>query len=70
VERSLAFVGPAPGTGRERVYHLVRVLSVESTSTGLNRAEASTVPVSLRCLPGDDGDYGVVIDRARTTVTP
>lgn len=66
VERSLAFVGPAPGTGRERVYHLERVLSVESTSTGLNRAEASTVPVSLRCLPIENGEYGRIVDRART----
>lgn len=75
-ERKLAFVGQAPGavTGtqfRERVYELERVLSVESTTFGLSRSEASTIPVSLRCLPIGDpaggGTYGRIIER---TVTP
>ena len=77
VERSLAFVGQAPGEGRERVYYLGRVLSVESSSHSLSRSEATTIPVSLRCLPSGGGDtsgeveYGRIIERATTgAVTP
>jgi hypothetical protein len=67
VERSLAFVGKATpradkGT-RERIYHLENVLAVESVSTSLSRAEATTIPVSFRCLPSDNGLYGRIINR-------
>jgi len=67
VERSLAFVGKATpradkGT-RERIYHLENVLAVESVSTSLSRAEATTIPVTFRCLPSDNGLYGRIINR-------
>jgi hypothetical protein len=70
VERALAFVGPGPrsGTGekRERVYHVRRALSVESSSFALRRNEATVFPVSFRLLPDPNftgAEYGVVIDR-------
>lgn len=73
VERTVAFVGnaprtaadatPAPNAARERIYYLTRALQVESSAHGLNRAEASTVPVSLRCLPEGTGLYGTITDR-------
>lgn len=73
VERALAFVGNAPRVAadattnpnavRERHYYLRRCLQVESSAHALNRAEATTIPVSLRCLPGDDGSYGNIVDR-------
>lgn len=74
VERALAFVGPAPrGTGnekRERVYHLRRSLQVESSAHSLSRADATTFPVSFRCMAVDDAvsgqDYGVILQRAVT----
>ena len=77
VERSLAFVGTAPkgigadaGKKRERVYHLRRVLQVESSAHSLSRADATTFPVSFRCLPDSavtsGGDYGVIIQRVVT----
>lgn len=71
-ERQLAFVGKGPRTGgtrRERVYHLERVLSVESSAHTLSRNDATTIPVSLRCLPQDaagGSDYGVIIQRTLT----
>ena len=75
VERSIAFVGPAPrganNVKRERVYHLQRALQVESSAHSLSRADATTIPVSFRCLPGtasaSSGDYGRIIQR---TITP
>lgn len=72
VERQLAFVGQAPvgeATGNqrsERVYHLHRCLNVESSAFSLARADATTIPVSLRCLPNDDGQYGIITDRTYT----
>ena len=69
VERGLIAVGNAvekSGTANaygERVYHAYRVLSVESSSHSLSRAEATTIPVTFRALPADDGRYGVVRDR-------
>lgn len=74
VERSLAFVGkaPRPAEGKsERVYHLRRALQVESSSHSLSRADATTIPVSFRCLPdsgapSSSGDYGVIIQRTVT----
>lgn len=77
VERSLAFVGKAPALPssgaadkkRERVYHLRRALQVESSAHSLSRSDATTFPVSFRCLPdsganlASGGDYGVIIQR-------
>lgn len=69
-ERSVAFVGPAPradaGTKRERVYHVRRALSIESSSHSLKRNEATVFPVSFRLLPDPSfsgQEYGVVKDR-------
>ena len=71
-ERGLVFVGPAPDNGIERVYHLYRALSVESSSHSLSRSDPTLVPVALRCLPssqegGADVDYGVIIERFTAT---
>lgn len=74
VERSIAFVGPAPRSAaadnkkRERVYHLRRSLQVESSAHSLSRTDATTFPVSFRCLPDDNpnlsgGNYGNIIQR-------
>lgn len=70
VERALAFVGPAPraagGEKRERVYHVRRALSVESTSHALRRNEATVFPVAFRLLPDPSftgAQYGVIRDR-------
>lgn len=69
-ERSVAFVGPAPradaGTKRERVYHVRRALSIESSSHSLRRNEATVFPVSFRLLPDPSfsgQEYGVIKDR-------
>lgn len=75
LERGLIAVGNAPkppGAGGginnygERTYHAYRVLSVESTAVSLARADASTIPVTFRALPEDDGKYGIVRDRVVT----
>lgn len=71
LERSLVAVGnaPKPASGGgvnnygERLYHVYRVLSVESTSVSLSRADAATIPVTFRALPDDNGKYGVVRDK-------
>jgi hypothetical protein len=71
VERSLVFVGPAPRTAatnkkQERVYHVHRALSVESTSYAMRRNEPTTLPVSFRILPDpirSAKQYGYVKDR-------
>lgn len=71
VERAVTFVGPAPkdasGNKRERVYFVRRVISVDTTAHGLRRDQATTFPVSFRCLPDPsaalDKEYGVVKDR-------
>ena len=70
-ERQVAFVGNAPGGANdftERVFHLNRALSVEASTFSLSRAEATTIPVSLRCLPASaaGGDYGTIVDRTWT----
>lgn len=70
-ERSVAFVGPAPraatgNTKRERVYHVRRALSIESSSHSLRRNEATVFPVSFRLLPDPSfsgQEYGVIKDR-------
>ena len=79
VERGIAFVGSAPrgpvtsgqAEKRERVYHLRRALQVESSAHSLSRSDATTFPVSFRCLPdswpGASGeDYGKIIQRVVT----
>jgi hypothetical protein len=70
VERSVVFVGPAPrsaaGIKRERVYHVRRALSVESTAHALRRNEPTALPVSFRALPDPSqsgAEYGIVRDR-------
>jgi len=68
LERGLIAIGNATevtGSNKygERTYHLYRVLSVESTSTSVARADASTIPVTFRALPADNGRYGVLRDR-------
>lgn len=71
LERSLVAVGNAPkptsGPGinnyGERLYHIFRVLSVESTAISLARADASTIPVTFRALPDDNGEYGIIRDK-------
>jgi hypothetical protein len=75
VERSFAFIGPAPrsaaGLKRERVYQLRRVLNVEQSSHSLAKTEATTIPVSFRCLPDPyytGKEYGIIRDRNIETV--
>jgi hypothetical protein len=68
LERGLVAVGNAPEKASsnnygERTYFLYRVLSVDAVSTTLSRAEATTIPVSFRCLPADNGKYGTIRDR-------
>lgn len=70
VERSLAFVGPAPRSAsnkkRERIYHVRRALNVESSSFSLSKTDATTIPVSLRVLPDpyySGKEYGIIRDR-------
>lgn len=70
VERSIAFVGPAPrsaaGVKRERVYHVHRSLQVESSSHSLAKAANTAFPVSFRILPDPTytgAEYGIVRDR-------
>jgi hypothetical protein len=71
LERGLIAVGNGKektGTNAysERVYKMYRVLSVEGVSTSLSRDEAQTIPVTFRCLPDNDGDYGTVVERLTT----
>lgn len=68
VERGLIAVGNAPekaGSNAygERTYIAYRVLSVEGAEHSLARADATTVPVTFRALPADNGRYGTVRDR-------
>jgi hypothetical protein len=68
LERGLVAVGnavekTASSNYGERTYHAYRVLSVESVSHTLARAEATVIPVTFRALPGDNGKYGYVRDR-------
>jgi len=51
----------------ERVYHWYRVLSVESTTITHSRSDASTIPVTFRALPADDGNYGKGRERKNVT---
>lgn len=68
LERGLIAIGNGPEkTGSnaysERTYHAFRVLSVESSSHTLARADATIIPVTFRALPDDNGKYGTVRDR-------
>ena len=73
-ERQLAFVGSAPRAdgnvvNKERLYYLRRILQTESSSHGLKRSEATTLPVSFRCLPDSSftgAGYGFIRDRKLT----
>lgn len=73
IERQAVFVGPSPRSltnkRRERIYHLRRVLSVESSTHGLKRNEATVFPVSFRLLPGavSGAQYGTIRDRVITS---
>ena len=75
VERALTFVGQAPSNdteNKERVFSLDRVINVESSTFSLSRTDATTIPVSLRCLPGggiagsQGSNYGLIVDRVVT----
>ena len=74
VERSLAFVGPAPrgsgGAKQERVYWLRRALQVEASNHSLSRNDATVIPCSFRLLAHQSvesgGDYGTIKDRTFT----
>jgi hypothetical protein len=68
MERGLVAIGNAPekaGSNAygERTYFAYRVLSVEGAAHSLARADATTIPVTFRALPADDGKYGTVRDR-------
>lgn len=72
LERGLIAVGNGPeNTGnnnyQERVYQAYRVLSVEAVTIANSRSEASTIPVTFRALPADNGRYGSVRDRANVS---
>jgi hypothetical protein len=72
LERGLVATGNAPenaasNTYGERVYQAYRVISVEAVSIANSRSEATTIPVTFRALPADNGDYGVFRDRLNVT---
>jgi hypothetical protein len=68
LEQALMFVGNAPGTistYKQRVYLAARALSVESSTSGIKRAEATVFPVTFRLLPDTAASYsayGRVVD--------
>jgi len=69
LERGLIAVGPGPEKAgsnayTERTYHAYRVLSVDSSSHTVARADAVVIPVTFRALPDDNGKYAVVRDRS------
>lgn len=67
LERGLVAVGNGPEVDgnkySERTYFAYRVLSVEASTHSLARAEATTIPVTFRALPADNGKYGSIRDR-------
>jgi|SRR6478736_31636 len=70
-ERVLFFVGGKPsgtsGTANQRAYLASRAISVESSTQGLKRTEATVFPVSFRLLPdlgASTQQYGRVVDVA------
>lgn len=73
LERSLIAVGNGVhGRGAsdvsysERTYHAFRVLNVEQSTHGYKRNENTGIPVSMRALPADNGQYGKIKDRKKT----
>lgn len=71
LERGLIAVGSGTenvaGTtpnNKELVYQLYRVLSVDAVSTTYARSEAAVLPCTFRCLPADDGNYGILRERS------
>lgn len=71
LERGLIAIGngTANTTGvspaqKELVYQLYRVLSVDSVTTTYARSEPAVLPVNFRCLPANDGTYGVLRERS------
>lgn len=72
LERGLVAVGNAPendgsNSYGERVYQIFRAISVDATTLSNSRAEATTIPVTFRGLPADNGRYGSVRDRKNVT---
>lgn len=72
LERGLIAIGnavenAAANSYGERVYQAYRVLSVESSAHSLSRSDATTIPVTFRALPADNGRYGSVRDRLNVT---
>lgn len=67
LERGLIAVGNGPETGgnkySERTYFAYRVLSVEGGGFTASRSDATTIPVTFRALPADNGRYGSIRDR-------
>lgn len=68
VERSLVALGQGPrpaSGGSERVYYASRVMSIESSTHGLKRQEATFFPVTFRLLPvaSTSNAYGKIVDR-------
>jgi len=67
-EKALLFVGNAPDTAttyKQRVYLANRALSVEASSHGYKRNEATVFPVTFRLLPDTAASYsayGRVVD--------
>jgi hypothetical protein len=66
VERGLIAIGNAPRinatTYGERLIHAFRVLSVEDSAITFSRSDPSTVPVTFRAMPDDNGQYGIIRD--------
>jgi hypothetical protein len=72
LERGLIAVGAGTendnvSTNKELVYQLYRVLSVDAVTATYSRSEAANLPVNFRCLPADDGNYGLLRERANVT---
>lgn len=72
IERSVAFVGPAPASlGKaERIYMGYRAVSMDAVGVAVQRDNATLFPVNFRLLPSEtnsapDGNaaYGKIIDR-------
>ena len=68
VERSIVAVGqgPRPTSGNsERVYYGARAMSMEASSHGQKRNEATFFPVTFRLLPlaSTSNAYGKIVDR-------
>lgn len=73
VERSLAFVGPAPKSASnvksERLYYVRRALQVDTSAHSLARSDATVFPVAFRLLPEattSGSDYGSITERVLT----